>query len=304
MVKATPLVTALTAVEIGTHAVKQYVDEVVVHTPRPRTNSMGATMSSPAILRLDPPPDDRAISDPPQTIRRHGVVGLPELLTVIFSSLGQADLARAARVCQLWSPIALDFLWEGICNLDCLINAYSPKKKDDHIMHFKDVSKGGRWGAFWTYACRVRRLTWLEGEVYGPEVISHLLGQVANSTSGRTFLPNLRSLSFLTSSWKGPSLFLFSLIPSTLEDLYIKNSSSNTLRLIRELMTVSAKHLKVVELRGPQPILKDHRLAYTTFLSHQKNLQSLQIAGFTLAPEEIRAIGELHNLIELELCHS
>lgn len=51
---------------------------------------------------------------------------LPELLAEIFSWLSQTDLTRVARVCHLWSSLALDVIWQKIPELKYLINVYSP----------------------------------------------------------------------------------------------------------------------------------------------------------------------------------
>lgn len=69
--------------------------------PSKTQDSMGAARSFRAILDPTPFDQEASVLDPSQTIRRHRVAGLPDLLALIFSNLKQADLARAARVCPL-----------------------------------------------------------------------------------------------------------------------------------------------------------------------------------------------------------
>lgn len=51
---------------------------------------------------------------------------IAELLALIFSFLEDKSVARAARVCRLWSDVALDTLWHTIHDLRPLLNLLAP----------------------------------------------------------------------------------------------------------------------------------------------------------------------------------
>ncbi|KAG8948068.1 hypothetical protein FRC04_010110 [Tulasnella sp. 424] len=250
-------------------------------------------------------PINRGTTDLYQTI--HRVVGLPELLSIIFSSLEAADLARAARVCQLWSSVALDRLWECIPDIDRLINVYSRLKRgEDALLHFEDVFNGGRWDKFWSHACRVRTVLRCRQE-YGPGVIPHLLRQVKNSDSGQTFLPKIRDICFRTWLWDVQSLSIFSLIPSGLESLSIDCSEaialSTMLKLNQALEESPVERLKVVELSYLPPTSEALRRACTNVLHQQKFLERIHLSSLALTTEDLQNIGELPHLTELRIHH-
>ena len=61
----------------------------------------------------------------------HRILLSPEVLDMIFKNLDDKDLANAARVCRLWSPIALDVLWREIEDLKVLLQLLAPMKKKE-----------------------------------------------------------------------------------------------------------------------------------------------------------------------------
>lgn len=134
-----------------------------------------------------------------------------------------------------------------------------------------------------------------------------LLHHIEKSGSGQTFLPNLRSIYFTTSSPKVQSLSIFPLIPATLETLRIQYATafttSTTLTLIEALTANSVEHLKAIELCSLPSNSRDLRLACTTFVSHQHLLESLHLSPLALAAEDLKQIGELPLLTKLHLHH-
>lgn len=53
---------------------------------------------------------------------RQSVLETPELLDLILSGLELRDNAQNARVCKLWSQVALDSLWKEVDDLKPLFN--------------------------------------------------------------------------------------------------------------------------------------------------------------------------------------
>ncbi|KAG8899940.1 hypothetical protein FRC01_010321, partial [Tulasnella sp. 417] len=241
----------------------------------------------------------------------HGVVDLPELLSIIFSNLRRRELARAARVCRTWSPIALDYLWENIDDLPQLFRVYSPQRRSllGGPFHFKDVSNGGCFDAFWTHARRIRNVEACHG-TYASNVIPHLLDQVKKAGYGQTFLPNLRKILFAGSGASADSpqfLSVFPLIPATLENLsfgmFTALGTNTAFAMLQSFTRASMEHLKTIYLGAPLSTSQDLRLAFTTFIGQQKDLEELGIWSLALSAEDVRNIGSLPRLTRLDLHH-
>ncbi|KAG8948067.1 hypothetical protein FRC04_010109 [Tulasnella sp. 424] len=199
-----------------------------------------------------------------QTI--HRALSLPELVSVIFSNLNRADLARAEKVCQLWSFVALDWLWECIPDIDGLINVYSQLKRDeDELLHFEDVSNGGHWDQFWARAA-------------SPSPVS----------------------------WDDQALSIFSVIPSGLEALSFRCSPTFALsavpKLNQALTESSVERLKSLDLHNV-PTSEALTRTCTNILHQQKFLERLQLSSLALTTEEVQNIGDLPHLTDLYLHH-
>jgi len=59
----------------------------------------------------------------------HRVLGIPELLDIIFGMLDQMSNAGNAQVCKRWSQIALDALWKDVHDLTRLFGILAPLRK-------------------------------------------------------------------------------------------------------------------------------------------------------------------------------
>lgn len=59
-------------------------------------------------------------------MRPHMVLFIPELLGNIFSFLNRAENVIIACVCKQWSSIALDIIWEVVCDLPPLLALLRP----------------------------------------------------------------------------------------------------------------------------------------------------------------------------------
>jgi hypothetical protein len=57
------------------------------------------------------------------------ILSIPELLRMIFEFSGREENARYAVVCQQWSAIALDVLWDEVYDLRALFNALAPVQR-------------------------------------------------------------------------------------------------------------------------------------------------------------------------------
>jgi hypothetical protein len=63
----------------------------------------------------------------------HRILGIPELLDMVFRFLDEASNASNARICRQWSEIALDTLWRDVNDLHRLFGLLAPlRKADDH----------------------------------------------------------------------------------------------------------------------------------------------------------------------------
>lgn len=64
-------------------------------------------------------------------IAMHLVLGIPELLDLVFRFLDDASNAFNARVCLQWSEIALDTLWKDVNDFHRLFGLLAPLRKMD-----------------------------------------------------------------------------------------------------------------------------------------------------------------------------
>ena len=70
------------------------------------------------------------------TCPTHRVLGIPELLDMIFGYLDPPSNAVNAQVCKQWLDIAMDVLWKNVGNLYRLFSLLSPLKaeRDDNYV--------------------------------------------------------------------------------------------------------------------------------------------------------------------------
>lgn len=61
-----------------------------------------------------------------QSGRSHPALHITELLNIIFKSLSTLDLSHVARVCHVWSDVALDALWREPEDLHALFAILAP----------------------------------------------------------------------------------------------------------------------------------------------------------------------------------
>jgi hypothetical protein len=109
--------------------------------------------------------------------RIHRVLGILELLDMIFSFLTSPSNAVNARVCKRWSEIALDLLWRDVDDINRLFGTLVPLRKTagneyvseyfylfidwsqiSAIQEFDRLPEAGDWRRFEKYGSRIRRL--------------------------------------------------------------------------------------------------------------------------------------------------
>jgi len=66
--------------------------------------------------------------------KSHRVLCIPELLDMVFQYLDPCSNAMNARVCKIWSEIALDSLWKEVDDLKRLFNLLAPLAEGRELM--------------------------------------------------------------------------------------------------------------------------------------------------------------------------
>ena len=64
----------------------------------------------------------------------HHALAMADILIRIFSYTHQKDAARSARVCKLWSDVALDRLWRHVVHISHLFELLSPIHTERSLM--------------------------------------------------------------------------------------------------------------------------------------------------------------------------
>ncbi|KAF8151349.1 hypothetical protein B0H34DRAFT_861875 [Crassisporium funariophilum] len=130
--------------------------------------------------------------------RMHRVLCIPELLDMVFTLLEPSSNAVNARVCKVWSDIALDSLWKDMADLHRLFGILAPlRKTEEEEYEFDRMPETEDWIRFEKYGRRVRRLVYRASN-------SHTLKQSVFDDVGRTrtrldIFPNMHTL-----YWKAP----------------------------------------------------------------------------------------------------
>ncbi|KAI0773038.1 hypothetical protein BD413DRAFT_690697 [Trametes elegans] len=147
------------------------------------------------------------------------VLGIPEILELVFSFLETKDAAQCARVCKGWSAIALDSLWRDVDDLHRLFSLLAPivaRETPDcpdvnalpvvsvvscgsaqTSQHFSRPLEPADWGRFMRYARRVRSFSALPSDderLHGPPIFD----EIARTRPTFNVLPKLSSLSWLS----------------------------------------------------------------------------------------------------------
>lgn len=60
----------------------------------------------------------------------HHLLGIPEILLLVFSCLPRSSNASNARVCKTWSQPALDTVWRD-CQIDEILKSLAPITMDE-----------------------------------------------------------------------------------------------------------------------------------------------------------------------------
>lgn len=144
-------------------------------------------------------------------IAMHLVLGIPELLDLVFRFLDDASNAFNARVCLQWSEIALDTLWKDVNDFHRLFGLLAPLRKmddrEDYVLQKPDdygeytfvrFPESGDWKRFEKYSRRVRCLLYNAADAEHP--LHHsVFDDIARTRTSLNIFPNTHTL-----GWNAP----------------------------------------------------------------------------------------------------
>ncbi|GJE90503.1 F-box protein [Phanerochaete sordida] len=131
-------------------------------------------------------------------------VHIAELLALVFSHLDPASLARAARVCRPWAPVALDALWHTVRDLRPLLALLAPLTGEKRStartapgvpIKFKRPLQAADWQRTDRYAYRVRVLD-LDDRRARRQLDAGVFAELQRTCPRAATLPNLVSATF------------------------------------------------------------------------------------------------------------
>ncbi|KDQ55749.1 hypothetical protein JAAARDRAFT_328881 [Jaapia argillacea MUCL 33604] len=130
----------------------------------------------------------------------HQLFVTPELLEIIFRSGDKRESAICARVCKLWSGVALNVLWrdlDGLYGLFSLLGEILQQPVDSRH-DFRSWPTLATWRRLSFYAPRVRTLVYDETRPETRKMDLDCFDLVAMTSVVSILLPNLRSFTFLS----------------------------------------------------------------------------------------------------------
>ncbi|OCH87176.1 hypothetical protein OBBRIDRAFT_796441 [Obba rivulosa] len=138
----------------------------------------------------------------------HRVLGIPEIVEMIFTFMDDVDNARNACVCRRWSDIALNHLWRELYGLHQLFRLLGPLRAVEKpcgplIESFDRTIDADDWKRLNPYARRVRKLVHCEqlhSEQPHPHLAATLFDEVARTRTSMDILPHLQSLEWYVNS--------------------------------------------------------------------------------------------------------
>ncbi|KDQ59887.1 hypothetical protein JAAARDRAFT_192345 [Jaapia argillacea MUCL 33604] len=133
----------------------------------------------------------------------------PELLAIIFAfAENKCQTALSARVCKLWSEIALNFLWRDVEQLSHLFGLLAPVRNGSAGCIFESIPTLKSWIRFAHYSHRVRSITY-DGTV--EDISGTTFEEVAGTRNTWKILPNLRFIKWVCAhpeSLAAPIMFM------------------------------------------------------------------------------------------------
>jgi hypothetical protein len=250
----------------------------------------------------------------------HRVLGIPELLDMIFSFLKSPSNAVNARVCKRWSEIALDLLWRDVDDLHRLFGTLAPLRKTARneyvseyfyvfidwsqisaIQEFDRLPEAGDWRRFEKYGSRIRRLVYKSNS---KTMKQSVFDEIARTRTRLDILPNMHtlhwnaplslSLIFMHSGVKHFTVFLpcdlIAVSPRPFFHDVIARMPNLTTLDIRSTVPMNAIQEEMIDLLSS--LSKLHKVVFPRFYVTTKvaealsRLEHLSIIEFQYGPEQ------------------
>ncbi|KAG9015243.1 hypothetical protein FRB90_004863 [Tulasnella sp. 427] len=222
---------------------------------------------------------------------------LPELLDIVLSFCSAHDLTSAARVCKIWSEVALDHLWASMTSMVPLYTVLPciHRIPDGKGYYLIDSLNDQQYRRFQYYAKRVRTFNLPETETPIPVSLSFTLHQRCAVLRAGPLFPRLASIEWvIDNDVENSVVFLQTLMLFT-------SSSLRTLKL-----SLKAKASKVcpsvlyVFASIPDIRLKHFSLTLTniffaeppllTLMDRQTDLEELRAPQISFTPQSLHTL--------------
>ncbi|KAH8101062.1 hypothetical protein DFH11DRAFT_1751534 [Phellopilus nigrolimitatus] len=237
-------------------------------------------------------------------------LSMPELLGTIFLFSDQSSQARCARVCRLWSPIALETLWKVVYSMKDLFSLISPLyvweedlESKARTLQLRDWIRSESWTRFNRYASLVRTLFIsklpMEGE-FDVFLDNAVLHEIAYKRLTLSLLPNLVDLHIDASS--DTDLFNYAglFLSQKVTRLFVsfKENCDEQLESLCDLVAARAPGLTYFKLRANsvQWQSEEEIASVGTLLSSLRSLDTVIFSANTMVSSFASELSKLPHL--------
>ncbi|KAG8985227.1 hypothetical protein FRB93_005929 [Tulasnella sp. JGI-2019a] len=230
------------------------------------------------------------------------ILHTPEIMMEVMALSSQSTRVASARVCHLWSELAINEIWCRLDSIIPLLELLAPIKYDKQgECAFAYQVHYANWQRFESYAARIKSLKWagikeLRGSFHplSDSIITQLL---ILRPSKAPFFPRLRNINWVAKSDKA-LLQLLALLPKsvTKPDSYAGSKcSSYVLSGVLDFIRQDYLPLQQISLIHPFHI---HQIEYplSNLLKGQTQLSQVTIERICSSEKAISVLGGLPNL--------
>lgn len=234
---------------------------------------------------------------------------LPEILNIVFSFCSNNDLTSAARVCKIWSELALDRIWADMTSMVPLYTVLPCIRRapDGKCYHLADALTDEHYHRFRFYAKRVRSFVLPETETPIPVSLAFVLHQRCAVLRFGPLFPRLTTVNWvIDSEVENSVVFLQTLVLFTSSSLHtlvlsLKPKASKVcpsiLYVFASLPDIKLKHFKLTLTNifyAEPPLL--------TLMDRQSGLVELRAPQISFTPQSLRdVLPALPHLRQLDI---
>ncbi|KAG6812043.1 hypothetical protein H0H92_004627 [Tricholoma furcatifolium] len=220
------------------------------------------------------------------------VLAVPELVDRILQCLDNASNASNARVCKIWSEIALDIIWKEVVELHPLLSLLAPLAKSPSGNKFKRRLEYSDWDRFERYRYRVRKLAYRPSNSVNHCIDKSVFDQIMWTRTSKKMLPKMHTL-----EWHGPLDLCIVFMHKNVETLALSLPLHHHSKVSEAFGDVIARMSNVykLDLRFDTSVLS-FEADIVRLIQGLPNLEKIILPAFSLTNKVAESASRLRNL--------